>query len=257
MTSRVLLLGQRIGYSASPAMLNAAFRHAALPMAYEVCDVDPAGIGDAVRGLRDRDMVGANVTTPHKVAILDLVDEIDASALSAGAANVIVRRNGRLVAHSTDLPAIAAELDLAQGGSAGRAVVLGAGGAARAVVAALNAAGWHEVATVTRERWADIPRLLDAADLLVNATPIGTGSSESPVPAPLLRSTLRVLDLVYRPSPTRLVADARSTGAEARAGAGILLGQAAMSFTLWTGQEAPMSVMRDALRHELGQGADV
>ena len=257
MTSRVLLLGQGIGYSASPAMLNAAFRHAELPITYELRDVPQADIGDAVRGLRELDVVGANVTTPHKVAVLELVDEVDPSAMEAGSANVIVRRNGTLTAHSTDLPAMTAELQLVDAGTGGLAVVLGAGGAARAVVAALSGGGWHEVLMVTRRRWADIPSLLDSADLLVNATPIGTGSSESPVPAALLRSTLRVLDLVYRPSPTRLVADARRMGAEARGGAGILLHQAALSFTLWTGREAPTSVMRDALRDALGPQADV
>jgi shikimate dehydrogenase len=256
-TSRVLLLGQGIGYSASPGMLNAAFRDAELPITYELRDVAPADIGEAVRGLRERDVLGANVTTPHKVSVLELVEEVDSSAMQAGSANAIVRRNGTLTAHSTDLPAIIAELQLMEAGTGGRAVVLGTGGAARAVVAALSAVGWHEVLMVTRRRWAEIPSLLNSADLLVNATPIGTGSSESPVPVPLLRRTLRVLDLVYRPSPTRLVADARRTGAEARAGAGILLHQAALSFTLWTGREAPRSVMRDALRDELGPQADV
>jgi shikimate dehydrogenase len=257
MTARVWLLGQGIGYSASPAMLNAAFRHAALPIRYELHDVSPAALGAAVQAMRDGEVVGANVTTPHKVAVLQLVDEVDPSAARIGAANTIVRHDGRLVAHSTDLPAIAEELAALGADPDGGAVILGAGGASRAASAALTATGWHDVVTVTRERWADIPGLLDGADLLVNATPVGTGSGESPVPARLLRSTLPVLDLVYRPSPTRLVADARHTGAKARAGGGVLLAQAAMSFTLWIGHEAPISVMREALRHELGPEADV
>ena len=87
------------------------------------------------------------------------------------------------------------------------------------------------------------------------ATPIGTGSDESPVHADLLRADLSVLDLVYRPSPTRLVRDARAAGASATDGAGVLLRQAAASFSLWTGQPAPIEVMRDALRAELGPDA--
>src|SRR5712691_9633314 len=110
MSSRVLLLGHGIGYSASPSTQNAAFRRAGLAVTYEVCDVDASGLADAVRAVGGDGVVGANVTTPHKVAVLELVDDVDASAARVGAANVIVRRDDRLVAHSTDLPAIAAEL---------------------------------------------------------------------------------------------------------------------------------------------------
>jgi shikimate dehydrogenase len=256
-TSRVLLLGHRIGYSASPAIQNAAFGQLGLPITYELHDIEPSSLAAAVRHLCDDDVLGANVTTPHKVAVLDLVDEIDASVARVGAANVIVRRDGRLVAHSTDLPALAAELHRFRFASTRRAVVLGAGGAARAAEAALIDAGWQEVVMVRRENWSDLPASLSSADLLINATPIGTGSQESPVPTKSLRADLPVLDLVYRPSPTRLVMDARAAGAEARAGAGILLDQAALSFSLWTGQPAPTPVMRSALHSELGSGADV
>jgi shikimate dehydrogenase len=90
----------------------------------------------------------------------------------------------------------------------------------------------------------------------VNATPIGTGQDISPVPAPWLRGRLAVFDLVYRPSPSRLVREARATGSLARGGAGMLLRQAARSSALWTGMDAPVAVMRDALRAELGAGID-
>ena len=100
-----------------------------------------------------------------------------------------------------------------------------------------------------------LPELLRDADLLVQATPIGTGSDESPVPTDLLRPDLAVLDLVYRPSPTLLVREARTVGAVARDGAGTLLRQAALSFTLWTGHDAPLETMRDALTAELTAAA--
>jgi shikimate dehydrogenase len=90
------------------------------------------------------------------------------------------------------------------------------------------------------------------ADLLVNASPVGTGTDESPVAADLLRSDLAVLDLVYRPSPTRLARDARAAGGVAESGAAILLGQAWRSLELWIDQQAPIEVMRAALMHELG-----
>jgi shikimate dehydrogenase len=157
------------------------------------------------------------------------------------------------VAHNTDLPAVAAELRAL--GPVHRGVVLGNGGASRAVQVALADVG-AKVTIVDRARWAELPALLADADLLVNATPIGTASDESPVAADDLRADLAVLDLVYRPSPTRLVREARATGAPAEGGAGVLLAQAALSFEMWTGRHAPVDVMADALRDDLGITAD-
>jgi len=254
---RVLLLGSGIAYSASPAIQNAAFAAARLAITYQLCDIGPDDLARAVSALRDPDAIGANVTTPHKVAVLELVDEIDSTAAKIGAANLIVRRENRLVAYNTDLSAISAELSHLQLRPNGRSIVLGTGGAARTVAVALEDAGRPDVHMVSRADWANLGVLLSTADLVVNATPIGTTSDESPVPALMLRPGLTVLDLTYRPSPTRLVRNARAIGARARAGAGVLLRQAALSFELWTDQPAPMSVMRDALLSELGTGADV
>lgn len=253
MTATAVLLGHRIGYSASPAMHNAAFVTLGIDARYEVADVRGEELPGAVEAVRGAMSVGANVTQPYKLAVCDLVDERSPEVERLGAANTIVRRGRRLTAHNTDLPALAAELrDL---GSFGTAVLLGTGGAARAVRACLEDDG-VTVRIVDRARWDKIPGLLADADLVVNATPIGTASDESPIPSALARADLAVLDLVYRPSPTRLVRDARSAGAVARGGAGMLLRQAAASFELWTDRDAPLEVMRDALRAELGPEAD-
>jgi len=252
MTELAVLLGHHIGYSASPAMHNAAFASLGMDARYELGDVDPEGLAGAVAELRERGRVGANVTQPHKLAVCDLVDERSSEVDRLGAANTISRRDGRLIADNTDLPALKAELNAF--GSVSRAAVLGAGGASRAVRAALEDAG-AEVTIIDRDRWASMPELLREVDLLVNATPIGTGSDEMPVPTELLRPDLAVLDLVYRPSPTRLVREARAVGADARDGAEVLLRQAALSFSLWTGREAPVEVMRAALVTELGNHA--
>jgi shikimate dehydrogenase len=252
-TDLVVLLGHQIGYSASPAMHNAAFSAVGLDARYELADVPASALSGAVAALRGPGYLGANVTQPHKLAVCELVDELAPEVERLGAANTIVRDGRRLVAHNTDLPGLAAEL--AELGPIRAAVVLGAGGASRAVQAALADAG-ASVEVADRARWGALPDLLAAADLLVNATPIGTGSDETPVPADLLRPDLAVLDLVYRPSPTRLVRDARAVGATARGGAGVLLRQAAASFTLWTDRAAPIEAMRDALHAELGAEAD-
>ena len=253
MTDLAVLLGHHIGYSASPAMHNAAFAALDIDARYELDDVSPDELADAVAALRGAGRLGANVTQPHKQAVCDLVDTLAPEVERVGAANTIVRIGARLVAHNTDLPALAAEIfDL---GAFREAAVLGAGGAARTVQAALADAG-TTVAVIDRARWATLEDVLPAVGLLVNATPIGTGSNESPVPAELLRRDLAVLDLVYRPSPTRLVREARAVGARARGGAGVLLRQAARSLELWTGRAAPLETMRGALRDELGARAD-
>jgi shikimate dehydrogenase len=255
MSGLVVLLGEGIGYSASPAMHSAAFAALGIDARYELRDVAPSDLAGEVEALRDADRLGANVTKPHKVAVCDLVDELTPDVERLRAANTIVTVDGRLVAHNTDLGALTAEL--AELGASGRsAVVLGAGGASRAAVAAVEDLG-GQATVVTRATWRDLPGTLEGAEVLVNATPIGTGDpAATPVPAELLRPDLAVLDLVYRPSPTRLVRDAHRIGATSRGGAGMLLRQAVESFALWTGREAPVDVMRAALHAELATAVD-
>lgn len=250
MTAIVTLLGHRIAYSASPAMLNAAFAAARIDARYELRDISADELPAAIEELRSAAALGANVTQPHKVEALDLVDEVAPEVDRIGALNTIVRRADRLIGHNTDLVAIAEGLALLAP-DAWQVVVLGAGGASRAVVIALTDAGAQGVNVVSRFDWHRIPELLVRADLLVNATPVGTAGDESPIPAELLRPDLRVLDLVYRPSPTRLVREARAAGAAADDGAGVLLAQGAASFSLWTDRPAPVDAMRHALDAEL------
>lgn len=253
MTDRVVLIGHHIGYSASPALHNAAFAALGIDARYELCDVPASALSGAVAALRGPGYLGANVTQPHKLAACDLVDEVSPDVERLGAANTIVRDGRRLVAHNTDLPAVADELDRL--GRFADAVILGRGGASRAVQEALLRR--HTLSAVLhRPDSQTLQEILAESDLLVNATPVGTGSNESPVPVEFLRPNLAVLDLVYRPSPTRLVRDARAAGASASDGAGVLLRQAAASFTLWTGQPAPIKAMREALRAELGAESD-
>lgn len=253
MTGIAVLLGHRIGYSASPAIHNAAFAALEMDVRYELRDVPADRLSAEVEQLRAGDRIGANVTRPYKLAVCDLVDELGPEVRRLGAANTIVRFGDQLVARNTDLAALRAELP----SPVRRAVVLGSGGASRAAVDALRSVGCVAVAVIDRARWANLPGAVMGADLLVNATPIGTDSDETPVPAALLRRETAVLDLVYRPSPSRLVRESRAIGAWARGGAGMLLRQAVFSFSLWTDRDVPIDVMRDALRSELGAGADV
>ncbi len=255
-----LLLGSGIAYSASPAMMAAAFEALGLPHSYALADIPADQVASTVAALRrEPSFGGANVTTPHKAAVAELVDERSATAEAASAVNVVVREFGRLVGHNTDVPAIVAAVRRLRPNGMEHAVILGAGGAARGVELALADCGVARPQLLQRAdgSWGRMAAALASADLVVNATPIGTRSDESPVPPELLRPDLAVLDLVYRPSPTRLVRDAREHGAAAESGAGVLLDQGALSLELWLGIAAPRNAMADALRRELGDGADV
>jgi len=239
-------------------MMTAAFAALGLPHHYGLIDVPETALPAAIATLRGPDAGGANVTTPHKGVVASLMDELSPDAKRADAVNCIVPVDGRLAGHNTDLPALVEQVAALRPGGPARAVVLGGGGAARAVLLALEDAGAREVVSLTRSggTWSRLPDELARADLVVNATPVGTGSDESPVPTALHRPGLAVLDLVYRPSPTRLVREARAAGAPARAGGGMLLGQAVRSLELWLGVPAPVEAMREALVASVGDGVD-
>jgi shikimate dehydrogenase len=256
-----VLLGSGIAYSASPAMMAAAFEALALPHTYTLEDIPANEVADMLDALREATSFGgANVTTPHKPAVADLMDERSSAADEAHAVNTVVRdRSGRLVGHNTDIPAIAAAVHRLRPDGVDHALILGGGGAARGVEMALAQCGAAQVRLLQRAdgTWERLAAAIGEADLVINATPIGTRSDDSPIPSDLLRPDLAMLDLVYRPSPTRLVRDARDHGAPAEAGAGVLLDQGALSLELWLGVPAPRAAMANALRRELGDGADV
>ena len=253
------LLGHGIAYSASPAMMAAAFDALDLPHRYVLDDVARDEVPAAVERLRSDRAGGANVTVPHKAAVAALMDEISDIARQADAVNTVVRDGRRLVGHNTDMPATVEAIERLCPNGVRHALLLGAGGVSRAVQLALTQVGVERV-SVLRRSDGSIDHLAAAmaeADLVVNATPVGTGSDETLVPATLLRPDLAVLDLVYRPSPTRLVREARAVGASAESGAAILLGQAWRSLELWLGVPAPIEAMRRALADELGGTAGV
>ena len=256
------LLGQGIGYSASPAMMRAAFAALSLPHTYDLTDIAATAVPAVVASLRADGAGGANVTTPHKRIVAALVDARSGEAERSGSVNTVVRDGRRLVGHDTDLPALVEAIQRLCPRGARRALILGAGGAARSAVLALEVSGVERVDVAQRRdrTWDRLPTLLGQAELVVNATPIGTAGAESmdtPIPASHLRPDLAVLDLVYRPSPTRLVREAREAGARAAGGAGILLGQGWRSLESWLGVPAPVAAMRAALLEELGPDADV
>lgn len=270
-TQLVGLLGYPVEHSLSPAMHNAAFRSLGLDWAYLPLPTPPWGLANALRGLAAMGFHGANVTIPHKEAVLSHLDDISPEARTLGAANTIVVRDSRLLGHNTDAHGFRAALSEARC-SPRQAVVLGAGGAARAVVYALLDQGVKvTIANRSVERAhrliQSLPNLaasaaacaltasalgpaLAAADLLVNATPVGMWprTEETPLPAGLdLPVGIAVMDLVYNPLETQLLRQARRSGASVvMDGLAMLVHQGAAAFRLWTGEEAPVGLMREA-----------
>ncbi len=261
--SSVYLLGHPVAHSLSPAMHNAAFAALGLPHRYETRDVAADRLGDAVEALRRDDVLGANVTIPHKEAALRLVDELADEARRIGAVNTILRRSSRLVGDNTDGYGFARALQAIGVDVTGKAVlILGAGGAARACIAALAAARAVTIAARVPGRatalaaagtntravpWSEA-RQTGWVDVLVNATPIGLDGEDLLADFAFSRVPPIVVDLVPTRAETPLVRRARQAQ-DVRVVDGLLmlLHQAARSFTLWTGREAPLAVMRAAL----------
>jgi shikimate dehydrogenase len=268
------LIGDPVAHSRSPALHNAAFAHLGLRARYELWPTPAHDLAARVESLRADHILGANVTLPHKIAVLDLLDRLDPETEVIGAANTIVRgADGSLTGANTDAPAFLAALR-EEGGynPAGQAaVILGASGAARAAAVALVGAGIARLFVVNRTIAkaeallgdvlaaaagdpllyalapgdADLPDALAGASLVVNATSLGWHGDESPLPAELIPSDALVYDMIYR--PTRLLHDAAARGARSLGGAGMLVRQAALAFERWTGIPAPLEVMRTAM----------
>ena len=239
-------------------MHTAAF--AALGMGgwtYDLLDVPAALLRESVDSLRAPDVAGANVTIPHKQAVMDYLDTVAPEAIRARAVNTIVNDQGRLGGYNTDIAAIRAALE-ESGVESDRvnAVILGAGGAARAAAVALD--GAHITFVARRPDHVDVPgkvvawddpswpALARSADVLVNATPLGR-HDEMPIRPGALPTDGAVIDLVYVAGGTPLVRKARSVGLRAIDGWEILLAQGAQSFLMWTGKSAPLDAMRDTL----------
>jgi shikimate dehydrogenase len=260
-TRLVGLLGNPVANSLSPRMQNAAFAACGLDWAYVPLKVRAERLPQAVAGLAALGFAGANVTIPHKTAVLGLCDEVDGVARRAASVNTLVVRDGRVHGSSTDGLAVTGAVDT----DGARALVLGAGGAAQAVATALVEAGAASLTVAARRpesaaglvahlraafpktalRAAGWPPDPAGATLLVNATPL---TDEAPV-APAAEQ--EVVDLAYRPDgePTGLVAAAVAAGCKTVVdGLEVLVGQGAASFERWTGMPAPVDAMRAAVR---------
>ena len=267
-------------------MHNAAFEALSFDARYEAHDVRPEDLAERVASLRSPGVLGANVTIPHKLAVLPLVDTLTEAAEAVGAVNTLINREGTLLGHNTDaagfLRALQEDGGFEMAGTS--ALLLGAGGAARAVVYALLSAGVERVQVYNRtlakaralaadfsaDFGADfsavgnvevvseeaLPEAVRRTSLLVNTTSVGmerggVNPDTSPLPAGVLPQNGFVCDLVYRPERTRLVQDAHAAGLRTQNGLPMLVYQGAEAFQCWTDRAAPLEVMFGAARAAL------
>lgn len=273
------VLGDPVAENPTGVMQEAAFRAAGLNWRYMTIQVKPDDLADAIRGVRAFGMRGINLTIPHKVEVMQYLDEIAPDAEKIGAVNTVRRVGDHLIGENTDGKGFLRGLNVdAHFDPAGkRVVILGAGGAARAVSTELALAGAAEIIVVNRTKQrgeemvshvryrTDVPISLvpwDEAyvvspdvDLLVNATSIGLSPNVDATPDVNLeraKGDLLVCDVVFNPPETRLLRTARERGLPTLDGLSMLVYQGVIAFELWTGRDAPEAVMKTALRQALG-----
>lgn len=266
------VLGWPLKTTLSPVIQAAAFESLRIPCVFLPLRVEPEVLGDAVRGLTAMGAMGANVTMPHKEAVIEHLDSVTGDAEITGAVNTIEFIGGEAIGHNTDVEGFRRLLEVDAGVEVKErsAAVLGAGGAARAVVHVLSALGAVDIRVVARDGakaekiaavaegievtpWDEAPAVAAASEIVVNCTPLGM-DGEDALPGARFNPGQTIVDLVYSPPRTAFLRKARDAGAEAIGGIGMLVHQAALSFQIWTGLEAPVEVMSAAALRALGGG---
>lgn len=270
-------------HSLSPLMHNLAFSHWGIDAVYLAFEVDQTNLRQAVESIRTFDMLGVNVSMPNKTAVLAYLDQLSPEAELIGAVNTIVHQEQRLIGYNTDgMGFVRSVNETGHPIKNQKIVVLGAGGAAKAIVVQMALEGAQEITIYKRLNATFLPlkeyfvkvsektgcpiRLHDYADesqlaldlsqanLLINATDIGMGSKKDQLPiadVKLLHSQLAVFDLIYSPSETRLIQEAKKMGIKAYNGLGMLIHQGAIAFELWTHREMPVQNIREQLEQEV------
>jgi len=269
------LLGDPVAHSLSPLMQNHAFHSYGIDAVYTPFHVVPNNLPAAVAGLRALDIAGVSVTIPHKETILALLDQVDPAAQLIGAVNTVVNNNGSLIGHNTDasgfISTIQQELNFQPAGH--EVLILGAGGACRAAAVALASADVKTI-TIANRHQARAEKLvndlevhfpavqfsatnylsglfldsLSAVDLVVNTTSVGLhGEDVSFLPLENIKCSALIFDMIYSPSETPLIKNARSLGLVCADGLGMLAAQGEDAFYLWTGIRLPAGFMRNFL----------
>jgi shikimate dehydrogenase len=267
---RLAVIGDPISHSLSPVLQNFLIARFALPFTYEAVRVAPADLPAFVQKMRAGEFAGANVTIPHKQAVIPLLDDLSSSAHQVGAANTLVPEAGLLIGHNTDVSGLlqaarAAALDFKNQD----VLLLGAGGAARAVLEVLCEAEASTIYICNRDRvhaeklrhalspharenvrvlaWEDRESWLHLrpVTMIVNATSAGMPPQQNaaPLPGAMLYENLTVIDLIYNPLETVLLREAKKAGAQTLNGLAMLIYQGVAALELWSKQKLEIGEM--------------
>ncbi len=258
------------------AMIEAAYRHHDIDARYINCDVKAEGLKDAVAGARAMEWVGFNCSLPHKVAVIEHLDEVAESARIIGAVNCVSIRDGRLIGDNTDGKGFLASLKKVTDPSGKKVLLLGAGGAARAIAVELGLASAAHITVMTRDpkkaetiaalvrdntsakadiqAWEGDASVPEDVDILINATSIGLGDSETmpPLKVETLRKGLIVADVIPNPPRTRLLREAEGKGCTVLDGLGMLVNQGVIGVEHWLGKTLDAGVMEKTLKDIFG-----
>jgi len=267
------IIGDPVTHTLSPLIHNTSFRKLRLNCIYVPFRVNSVELSHAIKGVRAMSIQGLNVTMPHKLAIIPLIDELDTLAMRIGAVNTIVNNGGKLIGYNTDAAGfVEALLHNGINPKNKKVVVFGAGGVSRAICFALaeqqceiviinrTSDKAHELANKVSHvssqmvkssniSEGNLDELLFGADIVVNATNVGMEGTigKSVIPAELIHSSMVIFDTIYQPFETQLIMDAKNIGAQVVGGLDMLLWQGAIAFKIWTGFDAPFELMRNEL----------
>lgn len=269
--------GKPVAENPTQAMIEPAYRHHGLDWRYLTIEVDPADLGDAVRGARAMGFAGFNCTIPHKVAVIQHLDGLGESASLMGAVNCVVRRDGKLIGENTDGKGFVKSLKELRDPSGTSMVLFGAGGAARAIGVEMALAGVKHIVVVNRSesRGQELVALLKektgvaaefvswngdysipkGTDIVVNATSIGLYpdvDAKLALDIDSLTADMVVADVIPNPPKTNLVKDASAKGCKVIDGLGMLVNQGVIGIEYWTGITPDATVMRKALEDIFG-----
>ena len=273
-TQLCAVIGNPVEHSLSPAIHNAAFEATGLNFVYLAFRVED--VGACLAGMRALPgLRGLSVTIPHKLAVMEHLDEIDPMARHVGAVNTVCNESGRLMGSTTDGPgALRAFADAGLSLDGKRVLFVGAGGAVRSAafaVAEMTACSRLTILGRTQSRVNtlvndlrqktkamvegarlpdDLSKSMAAHEVIINGTPLGmfpNGVNDTPIPKELFRRDHAVFDMVYRPMKTRLLQEAETAGCKIILGIEMLIHQAALQFETWTGVQAPVKAMRNAV----------
>ncbi|WP_219839277.1 shikimate dehydrogenase [Paenibacillus sp. R14(2021)] len=266
------VIGDPIRHSKSPIMMNRAFRECGINGVYTAFHITTERLGDFIAGVRAMGIRGVNVTIPHKLDIMPLLDEVHESAHAIGAVNTIVNNDGHLVGYNTDGIGYVRSLkeEVQPDLTGARVLIVGAGGATRGILYALAGEGVASV-TISNRTVARAQELADAfrglvpsiraigqdelrdacaeSDIVINTTSLGMypNVEATPLESVWLRPGTVASDLIYNPLTTRFLAEAKEQGCRIHGGLGMFIYQGAYAFEYWTGQPAPAAAMRETV----------